>query len=90
MVKGAKVGIVCCSNGQLKEYQESVEMLEKVLLDMGLIPVFSDYIYAKDFIYSGTAAERAEALMNFYKDEEIRAIFDLGFALFILFQLIFH
>lgn len=78
MVKGAKVGIVCCSNGQLKEYQESVEMLEKVLLDMGLIPVFSDYIYARDSIYSGTAAERAEALMNFYKNEEIRAIFDIS------------
>lgn len=78
MVKGAKVGIVCCSNGQLKEYQESVEMLEKVLLDMGLISVFSDYIYARDSIYSGTAAERAEALMNFYKDEEIRAIFDIS------------
>ena len=78
MLKGAKVGIVCCSNGQLKEYQESVEMLEKELLDMGLIPVFSDYIYARDSIYSGTAAERAEALMNFYKDEEIRAIFDIS------------
>jgi ABC-type antimicrobial peptide transport system permease subunit len=36
------------------------------------------YIYVKDSIYSGTAAERAEALMNFYKDEEIRAIFDIS------------
>ena len=45
---------------------------------MGLQPVFSDSIYEKDGPFSGTAKERAEALMDFYRDEEIKGIFDIS------------
>ena len=76
--KNFKVGIVCCSNGQLPSYKEDIESLEKALLDMGLIPVFSEFIYATDSVFSGTAKERAKALMDFYKDDEIQAIFDIS------------
>ena len=76
--KNSKVGIVCCSNGQLPSYKEDIESLEKALLDMGLIPVFSEFIYATDSVFSGTAKERAKALMDFYKDDEIQAIFDIS------------
>lgn len=76
--KNSKVGIVCCSNGQLPSYKEDIESLEKALLDMGLIPVFSEFIYATDSVFSGTAKERAKALMDFYKDNEIQAIFDIS------------
>ena len=61
-----KIGIVCCSNGQKRTYAEKIKSLENVLIEIGLQPVFSDYIYEKENIFSGTAKERANALMKFY------------------------
>lgn len=75
---GDKIGIVCCSNGQKKTYAEKIKYLESTLTDMGLFPVFSDYIYETENVFSGTAKERADALMKFYQDEEIRGIFDIS------------
>jgi len=75
---GDKIGIVCCSNGQKQIYEDKIKYLEQTLRDIGLIPVFSDYIYEKESVFSGTAQERADALMCFYKDEEIKAIFDIS------------
>ena len=37
MHKNSKVGIVCCSNGQSVSNKEIIELLEKALLEMGLI-----------------------------------------------------
>lgn len=78
MKKGDKVGIVCCSNGQKTSYREKIELLQSTLEDIGLVPVFSEFIYEKEDIFPGTAAERAKALMAFYKDESIKAIFDIS------------
>lgn len=75
---GAKIGIVCCSNGQKREYSGKIEQLEIILKLIGLQPVFSDYIYAKEDVFSGTVEERAQALMDFYKDDEIEGIFDIS------------
>lgn len=75
---GDKIGIVCCSNGQKWTYTEKIKCLENTLVDMGLQPVFSDYIYEKESIFSGTPKERASALMKFYKDDEIKGIFDIS------------
>lgn len=73
-----KVGLVCCSNGQKESSADNVEKLRKTLLELGEEPVFSDYIYEKDSVFSGTAKERAEALMDFYIDEEISDIYDIS------------
>lgn len=78
MQRGDKVGIVCCSNGQKASYLTDINMLKEVLVKLGLVPVFSSFIYEKDNIFSGTAFERANALMNFYVDDEISAIFDIS------------
>ena len=75
---GDKIGIVCCSNGQKRTYAEKIKRLENTLVDIGLNPVFSDCIYEKEDIFSGTAKERANALMKFYKDDEIKGIFDIS------------
>ncbi|MEE0687177.1 MAG: LD-carboxypeptidase, partial [Lachnospiraceae bacterium] len=75
---GDKVGIVCCSNGQKRTYVDKIKLFENTLINIGLQPVFSDYIYEQDNIFSGTAKERADALMDFYKDDEIKAIFDIS------------
>ena len=46
--------------------------------DIGLQPVFSDYIYERENIFSGTAKERADSLIKFYEDDEIKGIFDIS------------
>ena len=75
---GDKIGIVCCSNGQKQIYSDKIEYLKNTLIDIGLYPVFSDYIYEKESVMSGTAKERADALMKFYQDNEIKGIFDIS------------
>lgn len=75
---GDKIGIVCCSNGQKRNYMEQIRCLESTLLAMGVQPCFSDYIYEKENVYSGTARERAQALMRFYMDDDIKGIFDIS------------
>lgn len=79
MIKsGDKIGIVCCSNGQKREDCEKIKCLENTLLTIGLRPVFSDYIYASENVFSGTAKERGQALMSFYTDDAIKGIFDIS------------
>ncbi len=73
-----KVGIVACSNAQLLSYKADIDCLDKILRDMGLEPVYSECIYEKEPYFSGTAKDRAKALMEFYKDEDIVAIFDIS------------
>lgn len=73
-----KAGIVCCSNGQKISYTEKINYLESTLLNIGVKPVFSEFIYEKDSVFSGTAEERAKVLMEFYKDNEIEEIFDIS------------
>ncbi len=76
--KGSKVGIVCCSNGQKASYRDKLEILNNVLTEIGLVPIFSDYIFEQNGAAAGSAEERAAALMDFYRDEEIKAIFDIS------------
>ena len=76
--KGDKVGIVCCSNGQKKTNQNKIEQLKEELMSIGLCPVLSSFIYEKENAEAGTAKERAQSLMDFYKNEEIKAIFDIS------------
>ena len=78
MKKGDKVAIVCCSNGQKAAYKEKLNNLQYTLESIGLIPVFGDYIYERESVFSGCAKERADSLINFYKDEQIKAIFDIS------------
>ena len=73
-----KVGIVACSNGQKADSMEKIKALEDTLRQIGLVPVCSNYIYEKENIFSGTAQERAKALMDFYRNEEIVEIFDIS------------
>lgn len=75
---GDRIGIVCCSDGILPGQRENVERLRLVLERMGLVPVFSPFIYAVDPPFSGTGKQRAEALEHFYTDREIRAVFDIS------------
>lgn len=73
-----KVGIVCCSNGQKRTHEKDIKTLEDTLWNIGMQPIFSDYIYEREGISCGSAKERAQALMNFYLDDEITEIFDIS------------
>lgn len=71
-----RLGLVVCSDGQPESCRESIEQLLQVLSDMGHEVFLSPYIYGDG--RSGTARERAEALMQFYRDESIDAIYDIS------------
>ena len=75
---GSKIGIVCCSNGQNRKNTGNISDLSKVLGSLGLHPVFSDHIYVSQEGATGTGQERAKALMDFYRDDEIKGIFDIS------------
>lgn len=76
--KSGKAAIVCCSNGQPRTSSDRIEKLCDTLTKIGIAPVLSDCIYADDGVFCGTGKERAAALMDFYKDPEIKVIFDIS------------
>lgn len=78
MEKGSKVAIVCCSNGQPHTQKDRVDALAETLQQIGLLPVLSPYIYTQESVFSGSGKERAESLMDFYRNSEIKAIFDIS------------
>ena len=73
-----KVAIVCCSNGQKRANETYINVLEKTLQDIDIESIFSDFIYEKEGVSCGSAKERAQALMNFYLDDDVREIFDIS------------
>ena len=75
---GDKIGIVCCSNGWEKRKEPKVRRLEEVLLRMELTPVLSPYLFERESVESGSPAERAQVLMDFYRDDSIGAVFDIS------------
>ncbi|WP_448905223.1 S66 family peptidase [Gemella sp.] len=73
-----KIALVVCSNGKNIEDKDRIEKLEDILVEMGLVPVFTKYIYKDRFGRGAKAQVRAEELMSFYKNIEIKAIFDIS------------
>lgn len=73
-----KVGIVACSNGLYPEKKVQLDALEIQLKKLGIQMVLSPHLYSTDRVAAGTAAERAEDLMAFYRDETIGSIFDVS------------
>lgn len=73
-----KVGIISCSNGLPFSSRPKIEQLCYTLYSLGLIPVCSSCLYTDDSGVSVTPQERAESLMSFFYDQEIRAIFDVS------------
>ena len=76
--RGDKIGIVACSNGQPQYNKEKINELLKTLNSLELEVIFTDYIYAKNSVFNGTAEEKGAAFMNLYKNPDIKAIFDIS------------
>lgn len=75
---GSKLALVACSNAQSKANEDKIQELMETLKSMGYIPVLSEYIYENDSYFSGSGKQRAGALMDAYRDDEIKAIFDIS------------
>lgn len=73
-----KVALVVCSNGKAREDKVKLDNLEKTLLDLGLVPVYSNYLYKDEFGRSASSEIRSEELMRFFTDKSIKAIFDIS------------
>jgi len=73
-----KIALVVCSNGKNIEDKARLEKLEGILVEIGLVPVFTKYIYRDKYGRATSPQLRAEELMSFYKNNEIRAIFDIS------------
>lgn len=78
MKPGDKIGIVCCSNAWENKDMDKLARLEDILRGMGLVPVRSPYIFEKASVEGGSAEERARALMDFYRDDSVKGIFDIS------------
>lgn len=74
-----KIAITVCSNGKNQHSKKMILQLEKILEELNLIPIFTKYIYNDyDNIRSASAKEKADELMNFFLNKEIKAIFDIS------------
>ena len=73
-----KIALVVCSNGKNIEDKARLENLEDILVEIGLVPIFTKYIYKDKYGRGSSPQVRAEELMSFYKNNEIKAIFDIS------------
>lgn len=76
--RGDQVGIVACSNALTPNEKNQIAELTDVLAGYGLSPVLSPFIFSQNSVFSGTGTQRADALNSFYKNDSIRAIFDIS------------
>ncbi len=74
---GDCVGIVGCSNGIRSNARWQLEQLQGVLMQMGLTPILSPYLFRQGHENS-TGQQRAEAFMDCYRDNNIAAVFDIS------------
>jgi muramoyltetrapeptide carboxypeptidase len=72
-----KIALVSCSNGLKNSISSDIAKLIKIIKDIGLIPVLAHSLYEfNNHTYS--AYDRANDLMDFYENQDIKAIFDLS------------
>jgi len=76
--RGDKIGIVACSNALSPKDKNRIEELADAFANLGLTAILSQYIFAENSVFSGTGAERAGAFNDFYRDEGIKAVFDIS------------
>lgn len=78
MENGSKVGLICCSNAQPFSNADKIKALKDTLAELGLTAVYSDCIFSESAPFGISGREKAEELMRLYRDEDIRAIFDIS------------
>lgn len=75
---GDKVGLIACSDGVKVENLTKVEELIRIMNSFGLEVVISNTLFRRNGYFSGSPRERAAELNLLFKNNEIRAIFDIS------------
>ena len=73
-----KVALVSCSNGQPRANAEKLNNLHNTLERIGLQPVWGSYSFETEHELNGDARDKAAELMHFFRDDDIRAVFDIS------------
>lgn len=76
--KNDKVAIVACSNGQPIANKSKIDNLLETLKQLKLNPICSNYIYETTSPFNGFAKDKGKTFMDLYKNNEIKAIFDIS------------
>ena len=76
--KGDYIEISACSDSRKEFERKNINELYSVLKNIGLNVITSKYIYANDGTFSISIQEKADALMELYTDNRIKAIFDIS------------
>lgn len=76
--KGDYIGISAYSDSRKEFERKNINELYSVLKNIGLNVITSKYIYANDGNFSISIQEKADALMELYTDNRIKAIFDIS------------
>ena len=75
---GDKVGIVVLSNGIDKNRKQQIEDLIIEIKKLGLVPIIGEYIYSEESHCLLISQKKAKVLMDFYKNKDIKAVFDIS------------
>lgn len=74
-----KAALVCCSNPISTDRKNEIEKLKNILQTIGIETAESPCIFSDDVLsFLKTEKNRADALLNFYKDKTVDAIFDIS------------
>lgn len=75
---GDTIGIIAVSNGLDTSAERKMKELEKHLQEYGLQVAWPKYLYKKESVRNASGKERAEQLMTYFKNKEVKAIFDVS------------
>lgn len=75
---GDKVGIISCSDGIKIEKKDALYKVKSQLEEFKLNVILSKTIFRSNNEFSATGEERAQELMNLFRDKSIKAIFDMS------------
>ena len=76
--KNDSVGLIALSIGPALMMKDTFEQLEQVLQEMGLNVIWAPKLYRQESVFQASDSEKAEMLMDFYRNDELVAIFDVS------------
>lgn len=76
--RGDKVGLIACSDGIKPEMKPRIEALTEVFAGFGLDVVEARTLMRRSGYFSGTPGERAAELNELFRNDGVRAIFDVS------------
>lgn len=76
--KKTKAAMVACSNALDERAREKIARVQQTLENLNVETFCSEYLYANAEGNSAGGSERAKALMDFYRDEDLTEIFDIS------------